>query len=361
MLQLRDISEDTALFPWKKSTPYPAIEATASVAVALLLGEFTGHSSAGSIAAGAAFTVGFAVFHEALSSSLLSMAFLTVGIASATLIGSLGAAWTPLVLLLCGVAALNYGLLAGLDPTASWIGQQCGVYVVISSYFSNGVHYAVGRTAMVLAGGALQMVLFSASRFFRRHTATAHPPSLPLARQIRTRALQLWTSMRKELHWTAGGTAYTIKLTVTLGLTTALYRYAHLRNGYWAPMTALLVLKPKWANTLSRGVARTVGTLLGATLTVLLAHLFPPFHHAVYFALVVGTAYLCFAVQAVNYAFFSLVLTCYTVFLFGFGGFSERSAASLRLINTAVGGLLALAIDFLAQRSSLARQNDAPA
>src|SRR5579875_3911599 len=145
MFHLRDISEDTALFPWNKSTPYPAIESTIAVALALLLGQLTGHPSAGSIAAGAAFTVGFAVFHEALSSTLLSMAMLTVGIASATLAGSHGAQWTPMVLLLCVLAALNYGLLASLDTTTSWIGQQCGVYVVISSYFSNGVHYALGR------------------------------------------------------------------------------------------------------------------------------------------------------------------------------------------------------------------------
>lgn len=350
MLQLRDISEDTALFPWNKSTPYPAMEATIAIAIALLLGEVTGHRSAGSIAAGAAFTVGFAVFHEALSSSLLSMALLTLGIASATLAGSLGAYWTPLVLVLCVLAALNYGLLAGLDPTASWIGQQCAVYVVISSYFNNGLHYAVGRSTMVLAGGALQMLLFSASRLFRRHTQSAHPPPLPLARQIGTRAAQLWLHFRTELHWNAETTNYVLKLIVTLGLSTALYRYGHLRNGYWAPMTALLVLKPKWASTLSRGIARTVGTLLGATLTVFLAHLFPPFHHATYFLLVLLTAYLCFAVQAVNYAFFSFVLTCYTVFLFGFGGFSERSAASLRLLNTAVGGLLALFVDFTARQ-----------
>ncbi|HLI75643.1 MAG TPA: hypothetical protein VKV02_01760, partial [Acidobacteriaceae bacterium] len=138
MLPLRDISEDTALFPWNKSTPYPAIESTVAVVVALALGQLTGHPSAGSIAAGAAFTVGFAVFHEALSSTLLSMALLTLGIASATLVGSLGAHWTPAVLLLCVVAAINYGLLAGLDPTASWIGQQCAVFVIVASYFANG-------------------------------------------------------------------------------------------------------------------------------------------------------------------------------------------------------------------------------
>ena len=350
MVRLRDISEDTALFPWNKSTPYPAVASSIAVAVAMLVGRLTGHEGAGSIAAGAAFTIGFAVFHEALSSTLLSMAILTVGIASATLVGSLAAQWTPIVLLLCVVAALNYGVLASVDPTASWIGQQCGVYVVISSYFANGVHYALGRTGMVLAGGALQMVLYAGFRYLHRNSGPADPAPPPLLRQTRTRLGQLWRSAKDHLRPSADSDAYVLKLVITLGLSTMLYRYLHWKNGYWAPMTALLVLKPKWANTLSRGVARLTGTLAGAALTVLLARLFPPFAHSIYFCLVLLTAYACFAVQAVNYAFFSFVLTLYTVFLFGFGGFSERSAASLRLVNTAVGGSLALLVDYVTGR-----------
>ena len=349
MLRLREISEDTALFPWNKSTPYPAVEATVAVAIALLLGQLTGHPSAGSIAAGAAFTIGFAVFHEALSSTLLSMGLLTLGIASATLIGSLGAQWTPLVLLLCVLAALNYGLLTGLDPTASWIGQQCGVYVVISSYFTQGIHYALGRTAMVLAGGALQMLLFSAFRLLHRQTEDRQLPPIPVFRQLRTRAGQLWLCLRRELHWNAETSGYVLKLVVTLGLSTALYRALHWRNGYWAPMTALLVLKPKWVNTLSRGIARTAGTMVGAAICAFLAIVHPPFHHWIYFLLIVLTAFVCFALQAVNYALFSTFLTLYTVFLFAFGGFSERTAADLRLLNTAIGGLLALLVDFIAK------------
>ncbi|MGI4830242.1 MAG: FUSC family protein [Janthinobacterium lividum] len=347
MIRLRDISEDTALFPWNKSTPYPAIQSTIAVALALLVGELTGHQSAASIAAGSAFTVGFAVFHEAMASTLLSMGVLTLGIASGTLAGSLGAHWTPLVLLLCVVAAVNYGFLAGLGNTAGWIGQQSAIFVIVSSYFANGVHYALGRSAMVMIGGALQMAIYAASTMLRRHAASGSPPVPPVWRQLGTRSRQLWTCFRDELSWHADTTSYVLRLCITLALSTALYRHLHWRNGYWAPMTALLVLKPKWANTLSRGVARLTGTLVGAGVCALLA-LHPLFDHSTYFLLIAGTACLCFALQAVNYALFSAILTMYTVFLFAFGGFSERSAADLRLINTAVGGLLALLVDFAA-------------
>ena len=361
MVHLRDLSEDTALFPWKKSTPYPALESTIAVGIALLLGQLTGHQSAGSIAAGSAFTVGFAVFHEALASTLLSMGLLTVGIASATLAGSLGAHWTPMVLLLCVLAAMNYGFLAGLGNTTGWIGQQCGVFVVISSYFANGVHYALGRTSMVLAGGVLQMVVYSVSRGLHRRIGN-HAPEPPLVPQMRRRAEQLWEALRGELHWRSEIAGYVLRLSLTLGVSTVVYRVLHWQNGYWAPMTALLVLKPKWANTLSRGIARLSGTLVGAGLCALLA-LHPVFDHRVYFLLIVVCAWGCFALQAVNYAAFSTFITLYTVFLFAFGGFSERSAADLRLINTAVGGGLALLMDYIAQRLGprLRKLNSPPA
>ena len=360
MVRLRDISEDTALFPWNKSTPYPAVESLFAVAFAVVIGEGSGHRSAGSIAAGAAFTVGFAVFHEALSSTLLSMAVLTVGIASATLVGSLGAQWTPLVLVLCVVAAINYGLLASLDTTASWIGQQCGVYVVISSYFANGVHYAVGRSLMILAGGTLQMLFYFGFHFLHRYSHADDPAPPPLLRQLRTRTGQLWRGVREQARPDATTFNYTLKLALTLGISTVLYRSLHWRNGYWAPMTALLVLKPKWGNTLSRGIARLAGTLLGAAITVFLARIFPPFAHWTYFLLILITAYACFALQAVNYAAFSTALTLYTIFLFGFGGFSERTAGILRLTNTAIGGSLALLVDFIAKQIARRSPDNTP-
>ena len=151
MHKLFNISEDTTLFPWAKRTPGSGVVAVIAVGIALLVGRLTGHSSAGAIAAGSAFTVGFGVFHEALASVLLTMMVATLGIASATLAGSLSAPWTPLVLLVIFVAAVNYGLLAGLGPTEGWIGQQSGVFVIVASYFAQGPHYAVGRTLMVLA------------------------------------------------------------------------------------------------------------------------------------------------------------------------------------------------------------------
>ena len=143
----------------------------------------------------------------------------------------------------------------------------------------------------------------------------------------------------------SGDTAsYTLRLAVTLLLSTAIYRHFHVRNGYWSPMTALLVLKPQWTATLSRGIARFLGTLAGAGVALVLAHTVN-YNTPVVFALVVVCAWGCYALQAVNYAVFSLFTTLYIVFLFHFGGFSQTSAAHIRLFNTALGGAIALVMD----------------
>lgn len=340
MFHFATISPDTTAFPWAKRTPLRALQSTFAIVLALVLGHVTGHAAAGAIAAGAAFTVGFAVFHEAMTSSLLSMGLLTLGIASATLAGSAAAHSTPLTLLLCVVAAINYGLFMGLSPTSGWIGQQCAVFVIISGGFAQGVHYAVGRTAMVLLGGGLQMLLYALLSIFRR-------PDKPAAvhlRQLRTRATELWTALRTEFDWNAATTGYVLRLAVVLLVSTAVYREFQMKNGYWAPMTALLVLKPAWADTLSRGIARFLGTLAGAGLGLLAAHLGAP-NGTMLLLCVLVFAWACFALQAVNYALFSLCLTLYTVFSFRLGGFSQPAAAHLRLLNTAIGGGLALLVD----------------
>lgn len=341
MNSLSNISEDTTAFPWLNRTPGPGVLAVIAMGVALLVGWLTGHQSAGAIAAGSAFTVGFAVFHEALASTLLSMAVTTLAIASATLIGSLGAEWTPVVLLIGLVAAVNYGLLAGLGPTEGWIGQQSAVFVVVASYFAEGHRYAVGRALMVLAGGALQMAVFAISYRLRpkpRGSDATTPEQVP--RRLR----ELWKCLQDEIKRKGETPPYVARLALALLASTAIYRYLHVRNGYWIPMTAVLVLKPKWGHTLSRGIARMVGTVAGAGIALLLARLLP-FPAWVVPTLVVVSAFGCYALQAVNYAAFSVFVTLYIVFLFRFGGFSETSAAHIRLVNTVIGGTLALVID----------------
>jgi hypothetical protein len=341
MFRWKDISPDTLRAHWSAQTVREGCIAAVAIALCLLGGKLSGHEAAGAIAAGGAFTVGFAVFYPALRSPLISMTLATLGIASATFAGSLSAKWTVAVLIVVAVGGLNYGLLSGLGVTAGWIGQQSGVYLVIATYFPNGPKFAAGRASMLLLGGLLQVAIHAAFRFRQE-------PSMGLrfwaVAELRLR--EYMGSLSEHMMWGSETLAYAVKMVATMVLATAIYRKMHWANGYWVPMTALLVLKPQWTGTVSRSFARVSGTVTGAAIALGLAHI-PHFPYWLIAVLVVAAAFGCYALQAVNYALFSVVITLYIVFVFRFGGFSETAAAHLRLLNTALGGALALAIDGL--------------
>ena len=173
----------------------------------------------------------------------------------------------------------------------------------------------------------------------------------------RCRLRELLGRLREELTLHGETAPYVGRLALALLISTAIYRCFRVRNGYWIPMTALLVLKPQWTGTLSRGIARMVGTVAGAGIALALARLLP-FPEWVIPALVIVCAWGCYALQAVNYAIFSVFVTLYIVFLFRFGGFSQTAAAHIRLVNTIVGGAIALAIDATWMAAARRRQSE---
>lgn len=335
------ISDDTLLATWSRSTACEGLIAMIAIAICLVLGQVTGHAAAGAIAAGGALTAGFAVFNPALDSALISMVLCTLGLATATFAGSLSARSTVAVLIVVAIGGLNYGLLSGLGVTAGWIAQQSAVYLVIATYFPNGPRFAAGRASMILLGGLLQVLIHAGSRLHREGARSAEVWKGSLAR------LRSYTAnLPRHMAWGSESLAYAAKLVATMVIATAIYRTLHLANGYWIPMTAVIVLKPQWTGTFSRGIARVLGTLCGVTIALGLAHI-PHFPLWLVGVLVVAAAFACYTLQAVNYALFAVSITLYVVFLFRFGGFSETRAAHLRLVNTAIGGGLALLADSL--------------
>ena len=137
-----------------------------------------------------------------------------------------------------------------------------------------------------------------------------------------------------------------IRLAVTLATATLLYRALGIQHGYWMTMTAAIVLRPDFTTTFARGIARIVGTVLGALLAGGLALLVPK-SPAVDVALAILFATLTFATPNVNYAFFAAALTAYIIFLFSLLGTSAHTAGAQRVIATILGGGLAELAVFL--------------
>ncbi|MGZ3459779.1 MAG: FUSC family protein, partial [Archangium sp.] len=115
------------------------------------------------------------------------------------------------------------------------------------------------------------------------------------------------------------------------------FRYSH---GYWITITVLTVMQPYTGSTFLKGLQRVVGTVVGGILAAAVAAwLHDP--HAI-LVLVFFTVALSVAVISVNYGLYTVFLTITFVLLAEVGS-GDWSLARVRIINTLIGGSLALA------------------
>lgn len=127
---------------------------------------------------------------------------------------------------------------------------------------------------------------------------------------------------------------------LTLALWTG--RLLSLSHGYWIPMTVAIVLRADYAATLSYGLLRVAGTVMGLLLTTALLHFLPPdpwIRLAVMAVLCVGFRYF----GTVHYGLAVTSLTGMVVLLLALAGEPAAPTMVSRLIATVIGSAMALA------------------
>ncbi len=342
------LDRDLLRLHWQKNRALRALPCVLPIACCLAAGIRYGNPQAGMVAASGAFSVGFGAFQMLGTSRAATMLGATLGMAVSALGGSLvGHRGSPGTILNAAWAGFGGGMLLSLGPGASWVGQKWAIVAIVASGYPTGTFgEAFARSGMILAGGALQ-TLFMLAVWRLRFPAGEldHDPFQGFLPGVRT----LWDNltMRSEFF------RYALRLGLTLGLAAELARWWRLPNGYWVPMTALLVLKPDFQQTFRRGVERVLGTFAGAALASLLVHALR-LDHVTMGALIVFFAWLGYTLINVNYAVYAVFLTAYIVFLLDFGGLTPALVVTHRTLNTALGGgvaLLAYATVLLARKA----------
>jgi hypothetical protein len=337
---------DSYIFQWENRSLREDWVFVLPVALCLCVGLAVGHPAAGMIVAGGAVNIGFGAKQNIDNSQQLPMIFATLGTAISIFVGMMAGHEN---FVLVGMAALwgfGYGMLTIREGGYAWVGQQCVVMLIVGSAFPASAKPAAERSLLVLAGGALQVLSSSLIlRLFgqlREHlwalTRYVQAEQLALREAVRE-AAAAWKDGRLEL--TAA--PYSLRLAITLAVSTLIYRQMHFASGYWIPMTALLVLKPGLADTVSRAIARTLGTVAGAWLiSIFIAHFTPSPLTLVVFTVLF--TWLSYGVQNVNYALFAVCVTGYIVFLLALDKLPEVEIAHRRAVCTVIGGGLALAV-----------------
>ena len=152
--------------------------------------------------------------------------------------------------------------------------------------------------------------------------------------------------LRANLSLRSGVCRHAVRLAVCVALADLLARNMHWDRSYWAPMTAVIVLKPDFTTTLSRGVLRLAGTFAGLALaTGLFAVLAPS--AAVQILLIAVFMFVMRWAGGANYGVMVLALTGLVVLLFALIAIPPSEVIATRALNTLAGGLIALAANRL--------------
>jgi uncharacterized membrane protein YccC len=172
-----------------------------------------------------------------------------------------------------------------------------------------------------------------------RLSRAASGPTTPRTRS--TAVQDALPTLRAHLTLRSAVLRHALRLAGTLGVGTAVAGLLPFEHRYWLPLTALVVLKPDFRSTFTRGLGRILGTAVGALLAGLVAAALQP-GPLLLTVLVVATAWGCYALLFANYALFGLFVTAFVVFLLSFTGLPAWSTVADRLEATLLGGVLAL-------------------
>lgn len=346
---------DLYTFNWSElNFRLPLISASA-VALCLFAGILAGHPGAGLIAGGGALTIGFGANQRIADSRLMPMIAAVFSTSTAALAGTLAGHRGYALVLAAAASAFLYGLLTARHTGLSWVGQQASVALLVASAFPTGPRQAFIRAGLIAAGGVVQILITSAGLRLipsLRKDLQSIPRSLSAMvreqrRDLLCRLHELPQSLPGLSH--SATLAYCLRLTFTIAVATEVYHRLGIQSGYWIPMTALLVQKPAFFETLTRASARVLGTVLGAWLcSLLIAHLAP--RPAVLATWTTVFAFCAFATNAVNYGLFTASLTAYIVFLLSLNAIPGPVIAHRRAWCTIAGAAIALVIHLDALR-----------
>jgi hypothetical protein len=320
---------------WSGFHPRAALRCVPAIAIAIALGHFSGRPEWGVMAAAGAVSVGFGSFQELNGSRVAPMLYATFAMCIASWVGTFAGQdnWSAVALI--AVAGFLYVAISGLGTGYSWITLQAAIWLIISTaYPASGLH-ALLRGSCVLAGGAIQIILIEGFWALERRRTPAKSGTPIMGSCTSAGFLSAF-----DVH--SCSFAFALRAAATLGSATALSRFTQIPNGYWIPMTCVIVLRGDVRQSVVRGLARVSGTMIGAVLATLIASVLRP-PAASLAGLILFFAWLGYAFLWVNYAVFVTLLTSYVVFLLAFAGLPEAVVIHHRLLNTLMGGAIALA------------------
>ncbi|MGW1468815.1 FUSC family protein [Streptomyces sp. NPDC002308] len=147
--------------------------------------------------------------------------------------------------------------------------------------------------------------------------------------------------MRGEFHRGSAILRHAIRVTAVATVGYFIGEALPFGHGYWAPMAAVMVMRPDFSQTYARSVARFGGTIVGVTFATVIVQVADP-GPELSAALAVCCAWLMYLLMRTGYAVGQVCISAYVVFLLGMAGNDWSQTVPERIVLTLVGGLLAM-------------------
>lgn len=332
---------------WSQNGARVALRCQVAIGFCLAAGLAIGSPAMGAVAASGALGAGFGAFERIRGSSLLPMLVGSLGMGLSVFAGALFGYSDIGFITLAAFAGLVCGLLAAMGDGMWYVALQWAIAMMVVGANPRSSDESALLTTLVMSGGLIQTLVIVLFRRFRPIEGLA--PDLLSTREGR-RFLKMAPLVRPFFARLAADSGRVWKeaarIAFALALAAAAARLVGLPHAYWAPMTALLVLKSDLHLTVSRGVARMTGTLVGMALVSTIS---VQLHPAPVVLCLMGVlfAWLCFTLIKVNYAMYSVCITAFVVSQLELGGLTGYEVAKERALGTLFGVSCALLAQLL--------------
>jgi uncharacterized membrane protein YccC len=132
---------------------------------------------------------------------------------------------------------------------------------------------------------------------------------------------------------------HALRVAIVSAIAVAITESLHLNHGYWVTLTVVVILQPFAAMTRQKALQRVIGTILGGIVAAGLSALF---HDAIAVLVLIAIfTMLCVALLPLNYGAYAVFGTPAFVLL-AESSVGDWHLAGLRIVNTLIGGALAL-------------------
>lgn len=320
----------------------PGVRTSVAAVLPLIVGQIAGFPTVGLFVGLSGLYLSVSDKEGSTVSTLIAGLFLNAAtIFAGTLIGN----DVLLSIVLLFLLAFAGGMLSAFGEVAGQIGFVITLIFAVALGQAGNFDAASERFFAFLVGGAFSLLLTLALWHFNRRTGSAIDDTdaqKAIEEETKRNPLRgLWEQMTfRSIIF-----RHAMRLAVAATIAIAVYKFFRVEHGYWLIITALVIVKPIFADTRKRAVERVLGSVAGGIIAVIIAATVQ--NIVALDVLLFVFSLLAFSHVRTNYGFYALFLTPFVVLMIDTVVPGDWQIAFVRILDTLIGGAIALTVSYL--------------